>query len=390
MARPRGFTDACLCGSLVESIDEENGIIRGVKVLGRKSARGRLYSDQALRDGVRLYEGIRVNFDHPDERRLASVRGFFDQIGCLRNCRLADDGDAVVGDLHYLKSHPGTALLLESAKRFPQLLGLSHNADGDRRRGPDGIVIVESLTEVRGVDIVTRPATNAGLFESHGEPDEDAEIMADPKKPTTKKTTLRALLESAPAGTPCRDRLARLLEADAAMGDMAAEVPAEPTAKSPEEAIRDSMTDAAIVVVRDMFSGKLDPKEGLKKLQDLLGMADQAAPADAGGDGKAATESVAEKRLNEQERRIALVECENMLLRSGREAKRPWIEALAAVPQTSRSALLESFPTPAQKPATKPATRPSTSPPLVESDGEGEPSEPAKDVKEFMARINRG
>lgn len=145
-------------------VDEESGVIRNVKILGRHSLRGRRYTDQAMQDAARLYEGVAVNFDHPDERHLAAVRGFFDQIGRLRNCRVV--GDGVYGDLEYLKSHPGAPMLVESAKRFPNLMGLSHNADGPNRRDPDGTVVVEGLTEVRGVDIVTRPATNKGLFES--------------------------------------------------------------------------------------------------------------------------------------------------------------------------------------------------------------------------------
>lgn len=377
----------CLCEAQAEQIDEESGTIRNVKILGRESKRGRIYSEKALLEARDFYEGMRVNFDHPNESQPAVVRGFFDQIGRLTNCRVQADG--VWGDLEYLKTHPGAPLLLESARRFPNLLGLSHNADGDKRREPGGKVIVESITAVRGVDIVTRPATNGGLFESEG----DDEPMAK-----TKKIKLRTLIESAPAG-PYRDRAKLLIEEDPMLAEMPVEVPAEEAPAeaeaSAEDKIRESLQEAAVDVVKRIFSGEMTPEDGVAKIKELLGMADQAAPegdasAGEGGDGggdsgaEAAAMEAVNARLSKVEARNALLECESMLLRSNREAKPAWIQALAAIPVGSRKTLLESFP---QKAAAANPRRPDRSPGILESDG-AEDDLP-KDAKEFVAQMRR-
>lgn len=140
-------------------IDEEKGVIRGVKVLGRVSLNKYEYSDAALQQAAKLYEGVRVNLNHPSRDNLSAERPFEASIGWLRKGEVRADG--VYADLHYLKLHPYSAALVEMAKRNPNRVGLSHNADGERRGS-----VVESIVRVRSVDIVQRPATVEGLFES--------------------------------------------------------------------------------------------------------------------------------------------------------------------------------------------------------------------------------
>jgi hypothetical protein len=140
-------------------VDLETGIITGAKLLGRVSKNGREYSDQALNDAVRLYEGATINLDHPTT---PGNRGFLEGIAVARNVKRGKDG--VYGDLHTIKSHPATPPLLEWASRFPKQFGLSHNADGvEVRKG--GKNVVESLDRVVSIDVVRNPATTGGLFE---------------------------------------------------------------------------------------------------------------------------------------------------------------------------------------------------------------------------------
>ena len=47
-------------------IDRDKGIIHDVKVLGRDSKNGRVYTQEAMNDAAKLYEGISVNIDHRD------------------------------------------------------------------------------------------------------------------------------------------------------------------------------------------------------------------------------------------------------------------------------------------------------------------------------------
>src|SRR5205823_5411501 len=56
------------------TVDRDAGVIRGVKVLGRTSRNGREYSDRALAEAARFYEGIGVNLNHPDRRETAIER----------------------------------------------------------------------------------------------------------------------------------------------------------------------------------------------------------------------------------------------------------------------------------------------------------------------------
>ena len=146
-------------------VDREAGVIRDVRILGRESQNGRTYSQHALEQACRLYQNVKVNIDPPDRSTPGAERKFEEGFGELRNCKVTTSG--VYGDLHFPKSHPKTALVIEYAERFPRQFGLSHNAEGEVVQR-NGDWVVESIEEVYSVDIVGCPATNAGLFESVG------------------------------------------------------------------------------------------------------------------------------------------------------------------------------------------------------------------------------
>lgn len=138
-------------------VDRGQSLIAGVKVLGATSLNGRRYTAEALRQAVGLYENVAVNVDHIDGRR-----SYRDRIGRLRNARLGPDG--VYADLEVNPKHPLAEQLFWDAEHCPRNVGLSHDAEG-RTRIDQGLVIVEALTKVRGVDLVAEPATTHGLFE---------------------------------------------------------------------------------------------------------------------------------------------------------------------------------------------------------------------------------
>jgi phenylpyruvate tautomerase PptA (4-oxalocrotonate tautomerase family) len=75
------------------------------------------------------------------------------------------EADGVYADLHYLTRHPLAEMIAEAAERMPEALGLSHNAEGRTTRQGDA-EIVEEITRVVSVDLVSDPATTLGLFES--------------------------------------------------------------------------------------------------------------------------------------------------------------------------------------------------------------------------------
>lgn len=223
-------------------IDREAGIIREARILGRVSKNGREYSDKALDDAARLYEGVAVMIDH-DRKNPGRERGLMESFGEIQNVKRKEDG--VYGDLYFLKSHPATPVILESAERFPNKVGLSHNADGSTSR-KNGKTIVESVEEVISVDVVTRPATNKTLFEDI--------------RPMT-KTTIKKLLEA--NFKPEAVKASKLLEMDG-MGDMPVEMEAE---ASSEDQIWGAFQTAILAAVNDE---SMDTKAIIKKVADIL------------------------------------------------------------------------------------------------------------------------
>lgn len=148
------------------NVDRQAGVIRDVKILGHESANGRSYSRGAISKARGLYEGMRVNVDHP--KKPGESRGVSDRFGKLVNVREKSDG--LYGDLQYIKAHPLAEMTVEVAERMPDQLGLSHNAEG-RMAKRGGKQLVEEITKVHSVDLVSDPATVKGLFESEGSMD---------------------------------------------------------------------------------------------------------------------------------------------------------------------------------------------------------------------------
>ena len=144
-------------------VDREAGVLRGVKVLGRVSRNGRRYTATALQKALTLYEGVRVNINHPDRTQPGTDRAVIDRFGMLKMARLEEGG--IYADLHYLRQHPLAEMIAEAAERLPDALGLSHNAEGrtSRQRNAE---TVEEITRVISVDLVSDPASTGGLFES--------------------------------------------------------------------------------------------------------------------------------------------------------------------------------------------------------------------------------
>jgi len=367
------------------NIDREAGVIRGVKVLGYISKNGREYSDKAMDDGVKLYEGLRVNVDHPDRKNPKAERQFIEGFGELRNVRKEPSG--VFADMHFKKSHPSAELVCESAERFPKQFGLSHNAEGEVvKRG--GKPIVESLVRAESVDIVGKPATNEGLFES---------IDSSKGKPMkTIRTSIRSLVESAKSLT--RYKLANLLEmegGDSAMmgAPMDMEVPDGPDDETnPDDAIDDAFQQMVVATLADTtldLAGKIARITEILTAQDSLmngPNATKSAPTPPSGDAAVAESEVIKqlqtgltKLLEAQERtekRLAEADMRSTLIESKREATPERIAMLLKADEPTRKQLLESWPT--VKPA---VSKPSQSRPLMESVAAGEFP---KDNKSFL------
>jgi len=144
-------------------VDREAGVIRGVKILGHASRNGRIYPPATLAAAVGLYEGAKVNVNHP-KGDPAAPRDYQDRIGVVRNV-IVRASDGLFGDLHFNAKHALAEQLAWDAIHAPQNVGFSHNVQArTARRGEQ--VIVEAILKVNSVDLVADPATTAGLFEA--------------------------------------------------------------------------------------------------------------------------------------------------------------------------------------------------------------------------------
>jgi hypothetical protein len=157
-------------------VDRESGILRGVKILGLASRNGRTYLPQALSGAIHLYEGAKVNVNHPKGSPVAP-RDYQDRIGILRGITLREN-EGLFGDFHYNPKHALAGQLIWDAEHSPENVGFSHNVQARTSRSGDQ-VLVEAITKVTSVDLVADPATTHGLFEAR------SVLAADAPSPAT-------------------------------------------------------------------------------------------------------------------------------------------------------------------------------------------------------------
>lgn len=247
-------------------IDREAGVIRGVRVVGFESKNRRRYPKGVLEAALAHYEGADVNLDHNGETVLD--RSIRDAWGVLKDCKLEEDG--IYADLPYLKSHPATEQLLEMAERFPRNFGLSHVAEGICHRDPQGVEIVDEILGIESVDVVRKPATNGGLFES---------------KRRKKTSTVRDLLKGIES-SPRAKALSRLLEQEGfgSFGDLSVDVPqlADPDAADEEDEVDASLQAGVEELVLAIVRQDLTKDEKLARIEQVLSAGE--APNGGGGD----------------------------------------------------------------------------------------------------------
>ncbi len=252
------------------SVDRDAGVIRGVRVLGRHSRNGREYSDQALSEAARLYQGIGVNLNHADRRESSLERPVEAGFGWLEAVEVRADG--VYGDLHFFKSHPQAAMIVEAAERNPRRFGLSHHAEGRVTRS-HGKNVVESIERVRSVDMVQNPATNAGLFES---------------EETQMHKTLRQILTEAHNGALAPLFKDPLLEqgALAPLADSSLDLPPDASQDDQVAAAFKSLIDAVL------DDDSLDLAARMTKIRDILRAQEKLTGSAADSQTPAVAESV--------------------------------------------------------------------------------------------------
>jgi hypothetical protein len=174
-------------------IDRAAHRLRGVKILGFASTNGRTYELEAVRRALPLYEGTRVNINHPPGAAPAP-RDYHDRLGSLVDVRL-DEAGGLFGDLFYNPKHPLAEQLLWDAEHAPHHVGLSHNVLARTARRGDTVAVTE-IVSVVSVDLVADPATTRGLFENEharvagDEQREDPEVLTSSTNAEEQSTNL--------------------------------------------------------------------------------------------------------------------------------------------------------------------------------------------------------
>jgi len=201
-------------------VDHEAGIIRNVKILGAVSENGRRYTEGCMKSACGMYNGQHVNVDHCTEMS-TEPRGVMEQVGIIKDPKMGEGG-GIYADIHILMNHSATPALMERAERFPNSFGLSHDANGNVNSDGEEDV-VEEITAVNSVDIVSAPATNAGLFESVKPKRSNMRTLRQVLGKAAKQNKLaKALLEAEGED----DELKKALDSEATPEmDAAAEVP---------------------------------------------------------------------------------------------------------------------------------------------------------------------
>jgi len=143
-------------------VDRAAGVLRGVKLIGMESLNGRRYRPAALSAAVGLYEGAKVNVNHPKDGPLAP-RDYRDRLGVIRQVEFRPD-DGLFGNLHFNPKHALAEQLAWDAEHNPRNVGFSHNVLAKLSREGEQTV-VEAITHVQSVDLVADPAATQGLFE---------------------------------------------------------------------------------------------------------------------------------------------------------------------------------------------------------------------------------
>lgn len=323
----------------------EDGTIRGAKLIGLNSRNGRRYEGKALQDAIKLYEGRKVYVDHPKREHAGGDRSFHDWAGVIENVAFRK-GEGLFGDVVLRQSSPYFAGIVEAATnpKFRSSCGFSHVADGASRL--DGETeIIESITEVFSVDLVTDPATTAGIFES------------------VKPAAVTAILESLPEGTT-RTLLVeahKLYEMFDAYGDVADEKADDPQSQMLAAIVR--ALDKVLETVADL-AGKITASNE-KQLPALpeppaeLPAEEEEAP-EMMADEQAPTGEEPNPELDQMKRENAELKAKTLLLESNRDATPARIKALASAAADDQADLLESWPA-------AEGDRPTRSPALNES-----------------------
>lgn len=260
-----------ICESLAgneATVDAQNNVIRGVKLIGSHSRNGRDYPPHVLKEALPHYEGVRVNIDHPD-RSAAQPRSVRDRIGVIRSTRFVE-GKGIFGDFHFNPKHQLASQIAWEAEHNPSALGFSHNASLRMGTPKQGRLQVESINSVRSVDLVADPATTNGFYEHDEGSDSDNHQTptAENEGMELKDLTLQQLRDARPD-------LITALEAEQSESEELEQLKAEKKAREKKDAIEAELKEAGLdssdeKQVTKVFIRSLEACESVEDRKELI------------------------------------------------------------------------------------------------------------------------
>lgn len=389
-------------------IDRDAGIIFGCRLLGLTSpnshgvagAKSTRYKPEALEAAKPLYENADVFLNHRERNaKINADDPAEEKLGILRNVRMSESG--LIGDYHYLKSHDFNNRIVEDAERGLGVYSFSHDANGE---GPveNGVFLIERITEVRRVDIVSRGATNRNLWES------------ERGNMSTKRTFRKLVKEHILADSISKNRIAwamRLLEQPymeekpvqeqdpIPVGGLEVDAPAE---TDPDAALKAGFESALMACVKAALDGD---DESLKKISELIKThrklstkAEPEAPAKESEADKPEDKETEEKKTKESLQRES-ERREFETLKANARAVQLWeqlapnvkpsqshLKATAAMQESDRRQYILDVLAEKNRPR---STAPHNIVPVVESTDDSKRFAKVSDGKSFMAaRVN--
>jgi len=156
------------------------GVVRGVKLLGLRSRNRRNYDTPGVRkSAIKQLAGARVFIDHPDTP--SSPRSYRDAFGVVEDDVQYVPDRGYYGGIRYNPKHFLADQFIWDVKNNPSGLGMSVNARliYGPKKDKNGDEVVESIEMIRSIDVVTKPATSAGIFEHEEESVMDLSTLKD-------------------------------------------------------------------------------------------------------------------------------------------------------------------------------------------------------------------
>jgi hypothetical protein len=254
-AAASAIAEAVQAGDHVALREAADGSIEVTLIRAGASINGNYYSDSALRDGVKLFEGVRVFSKTDDEHTKGTGKAVSNLIGGVYGARFVEgkgaDSGAIVGTFKPLNpSDPVVTKMTEAVKRgMAGLMGLSIDAIAKTEKRKQGAKVLKEATKffkVNSVDLIVEPGAGGGLDRLTEAVADESLSVTGATMPLWKQNLLKSIETKDPAkfatidaAKIADDDLYRIAESVGAIA-----TPVDPAAQANSQATQQRVTEA--------------------------------------------------------------------------------------------------------------------------------------------------